>query len=179
MSAQARRVNLDPNSLYLATKPLMHEEFRWVLIHIDSRRTATCHQWAGVPRDRQGRETYIHNMLLQNGSSDRMFNDHVLGFFKIGGYTNAVELEELREICASIFPATSHSAEMNRLRGISGRLWVRRVLEKLFEKKFLDGGLDRVQKVEDRVLARSKICDHSYHSSFLCGVRYEAVVETV
>jgi len=155
----------------------MHEEFRWLLIHTDARKAATCHQWAGVPRDRQGRETYVSH-ALQNGASDRIFNDQVLGFFKIGGYTS-VGIEELKEICAAIFPATSNSAEINRSRGISGRLWVRRVLQKLLELKYLDGTVDRVQKVEEKIVARSKVCDHSYHSSVLCGVRYEAAVEMV
>ncbi|KAI1789669.1 hypothetical protein LXA43DRAFT_1019835 [Ganoderma leucocontextum] len=129
MQRQPQRVQLDADSLYISTTPLLNGVFHWAFIHIDKNGKATRHHWiARDPNFVQGPEGYSHSLLpLGAQDTSRAGALPVLAYFKVTDYP-PMSVADFGRKCAAVFSQSWPTAQQNRHAGITCRTWLINVL---------------------------------------------------
>ncbi|KAH9847945.1 hypothetical protein C2E23DRAFT_477047 [Lenzites betulinus] len=172
LHAAPYRVQLQPDSLYIATTPLLNS-FHWALIHIDQNGVATRHHWAAMSTSSsnpQGPGAYIEQ-ALPHGPLSKINNDCILAYFKISD-CSPIGVAELRRECSSIFRTSYPAAQETRLHHVTCRTWITHILGRLLGPK-------RAQDIEEFVQKHSTTCSNMYASDFLFQRAYEVQVYTL
>ncbi|KAI0744958.1 hypothetical protein C8Q76DRAFT_789419 [Earliella scabrosa] len=166
-TAEGLPVSLEPNSLYVSTIPLTHG-FHYALVHVDRHGSATRHHWAAISIDPHGPEGYV-GQPMPAGPRMKAGQQQILAYFKIADYV-PTDPSALRDVCASIFPRSSHSALQNRAANMNSRTWMTHVLARLLSSH------QRALEIEDFVTAHSRVYADSHACAFLFSRPYVTVV---
>ena len=168
--APAHPVQLESNSLYISTIPLLSNAFHWALVHIDPNGIATRHHWAATTTDPQGPEAYVEQELPR-GPMSKVDKDHILAYFKISE-CSLLDVTKLREICSSVFPSSHPTAQENRRANITCRTWITHILSQLITAQ-------RAREIEELVKKHSTTCSCTFASDFLFQRQYDVQVFTL
>ncbi|KAI1789668.1 hypothetical protein LXA43DRAFT_1019819 [Ganoderma leucocontextum] len=168
--ATAHPVQLESNTLYISTVPLLSNVFHWALVHINPDGIATRHHWAATTMDPQGPEAYVEQEL-PHGPMSKVDKDHILAYFKISDYS-PMDVTELREICSAVFPSSYPTAQENRRADITCRTWITHILSRLIPA-------ERAQEIEELVKKHSTTYSGTFASDFLFQRQYNVQVFTL
>lgn len=164
--------NLEANSLYITTQPLINGRFHWSLIAVDSQGGIRRYQWhecAGGKTAEKYSAQKIERLSARSASGV-----NILAYFKIAGYVY-VDHQRLDAYCHSIFPRSYPTVQQNRDHGITSRAWLVRVLDCVQKEGFVVRS-DTVKAIEGTVVRLSQEKENQYLESFLKQKPYYAPV---
>ncbi|KAF8649807.1 hypothetical protein AX16_005572 [Volvariella volvacea WC 439] len=198
-------LTFEPNSLYIATQPLVSGKFHWSFLTTNERNEACRHQWyedpshcrpavSGSPSPSPppiispvpsssgaGAEHYYIQPNIRPSACNTTF----LAYFKVNGCTLHPEtMRVFMDLCSSTFPRSYRTVEMNRAHGMNGRTWALKVLLSLWTMGYIKGRSQSdpvvgLQALEDEVNRRSQALECLYLQAYLFQRKYYATVESV
>jgi len=167
---------LEPNSIYIATQPLVFGSYHWALIHCDESCKMTRHEWAqDLKLGPQSLEAY-RTQELERVAATADQGTPILGYFKVTGYS-PVPHSDFADLCSVAFQRGYPTVAENRAKGLTCRTWLFKVLALLNSQ----GHLSRsdLQEIEDAVKKRSAEADNEYATAFLWRRQFRCFLETV
>ncbi|KAL0949096.1 hypothetical protein HGRIS_009186 [Hohenbuehelia grisea] len=168
----ARIQNLDANSLFIATQPLINGRFHWSLIAVDSLGVMRQYQWHEYSGGKTA-ETYSAQKI-ERLSPRSASGINTLAYFKIAGYIHA-DHQRLDAYCRSVFPRSYPTVQQNRDHGITARAWLVRVLDCIQKGGFIVRS-DAIKGIEGTVVKLSQEKEKQYLEYFLKQIPYLAPV---
>lgn len=160
--ASARRISLEPNSLYVATSALANGRFHWSVIHVDEYGRCIKHHWVAINNDSKGREAYIRRSFTYESSQS------MLAFFKLSEY-RPIPSANFEATCATIFPQSFDTAAQNRAHGMSCATWVLALLARSFPPEY-------VSRIDKTVTRHSAQYCAQFTTAYFHGKPYFAIM---